>query len=185
MCAPLRAYADLADQSARGTWTDAGLRIASVWLILATCLTISSTGHLSAPAFVSVLAWWAIVPLFQLLTALAMVRGPGLSAIGRARGVDLFLVGHGPWSLWLIAFATWAAFIQKAGSWLLLVEFSVVVPAAWTTVIVFGYCCAVLRLDRRAASRRLLLYLGLTWGAILVFWGSAVQLWPRVLEWFA
>jgi hypothetical protein len=181
MRAPRRGYASLSVSGGTRTWLGACVRPVVAWAVLGASLTIMGTGHISGGSFLPTLAWWVWLPIGQVLIALTVIRGAAARAIGMARALDLFFMGHAPWSLWLLATAAWTAFTSPTRSLILPVPLLGIVPLVWTQVILFAYCREILRLDARAARRRVLLHQGITWGLVVSTWGTAVQLWPRFL----
>jgi hypothetical protein len=55
-------------------------------------------------------------------------------------------------------------------------------PMALTPRMIAAYFRQVLGFDRRRAAARMVAHQLVTWAAFGVFWGWAVQLWPRVLQ---
>jgi hypothetical protein len=183
MRGPRRGYARLSTPADEVTWARALVRPLIVWVVLAVSLTIAGTGHISTRSLAPMLLWWAIVPVAQLGIAFAVVRGPAVRSIGLARALDLFFMSHAPWSLWLLLVAAWAAFVDDVGRPVLPLAIVAVVPLAWTWLMTGAFFLEVLRLDLAAARRRVVAHQALTWGLLLSVWGTAVQVWPRMLGW--
>jgi len=138
-------------------------RPATMAVIIGGTITLTTTGALTPGLFLGSVLCWTVVPLAQLLVAAALV-----ALAGQARGVpftaaiDLFFVGHGPWSLWLLALGAAAMANLPIGLYGLpggtLVLATALVPIAWTAVILFAFCRTVLGARPWAAARWVLSY---------------------------
>jgi len=71
-------------------------------LILSTSISLLTSGHFSLHLAGSTAIYWAFVPLVQMAGLVAVWR-----VWPEARLVDRYFTGHGPWLLWLIAFAAY------------------------------------------------------------------------------
>ena len=180
MAAPARAYAEAVRCPASGRWLPVR-RPALVALVLGAGSAFSSTGHLTLGLLLSGFACWSFVPLLQMATAAAIMRSPSSSTLSAARRLDLWFMGHAPWSLWIFG-ATLAMGI--APGWLR-VEWPIiaaaVVPMVWTTIIAAAFCRVVLGDSRNAAIARTALHQAVTWTIALLYVGWAVALWPRIV----
>ena len=180
MLSPTRAYAAYAPAHTRtGLWI-AIRRPLFVALLLGVTIAMSATHTVAAPVVVSVSICWTVAVLVQLITALIVVGSSSRRAMPLSRALDLFFLGHAPWSLWLLVvggMATWTPDLVNT----LTVVLTMLVPAALTTRIVAAFSAVVLGTSRRAAVTRAALHHTITWIAILVLFAAAVALWPRVL----
>ena len=105
---PGRAFADLSRvPPSHRSWLH-WRRPLIVALTLSTSISLLTSGHFSLHLVGSAAIYWAFVPLVQIA---------GLVAVWRAwpepRVVDRYFTGHGPWLLWMIAFA---AYNSSAGA---------------------------------------------------------------------
>src|SRR5262245_10706842 len=100
MARPARTYAAALTAPAPAVW-GALRRPALVALVLGTATAVSSTGHLTIGLLVSGFVCWSFVPLLQIATAAAIMRSPASRSIPLAQRLDLWFVGHAPWSLWI------------------------------------------------------------------------------------
>ena len=180
MLSPTRAYAAYAPAHTRsGLWI-ALRRPLFVALLLGVTIAMSATHTVAAPVVVSVTICWSVAVLIQLVTGLIVVGPSSRRAVPLSRAVDLFFLGHAPWSLWLLVvagMATWTPDLVNT----LTVVLTMLVPAALTTRIVAAFSEVVLGTSRRAAVARASLHHTVTWIAIIVLFAAAVALWPRVL----
>ena len=137
-------------------------------LLVGACAAFSATGRITATQLLTLSITWSFLPILHVLIA-RMVMGKQLA---------LFLTGHAPWSLWLIAAASMTGSFGFAAYWWMLLL--AVVPGVLTLRIVFAYCVEVLGLDGRAAIRRTLVHQAITWLIALIYLERAVSLIPRI-----
>ncbi len=183
MIAPGHAYAALARVPGRATWLTALRRPALVAVTVGVCTAMAATGRVTPALVLSTTVCWSFVVLLQAAIALALVAAPARRTVGVARAIDLFFAGHAPWSLWLLAAAAWAP--SPVGRPLMPLLAAAVVPLVLTPRIVMAFFREVLEMDPREAAARTAAHQAATWLAFLILYGTAVQLLPRVLEWFA
>ena len=94
---------------------------------------------------------------------------------------DLYFAGHAPWSLWILAAAAWSPSpLGRPLTPLLLVA---VVPLFLTVRITNAFFREVLEMDPRHAVIRTAVQQAITWGSVLILFGTAVALLPRIIEW--
>lgn len=193
---PSRAYAEYVRDATPGAslWT-AARRPLFVALIQGMAISMAATHTVAAPVLASVTMCWATAVILQFVAALILIRtgpafarGPGAggyaSHVTTARAIDLFFLGHAPWSLWLIVSA---GTITLASSLPVLRWVSIagmIVSAAVTPRIVAAFDEAVLGSSRPKAIRRAALHQGFTWTALFVYIAAGVQLWPRMVGLF-
>jgi len=128
----------------------------------------SATGRITLSLAASLAVTWMFVPILHVLIARALMR----------RHVGLFLIGHAPWSLWIIAAAAMTGSFGYAAYWWMLLL--AVVPIVLTLRIVYGFSVEVLRLAPRAALGRTLLHQAATWLVAAIYLDRAVGLMPRI-----
>lgn len=152
-----------------------------VALIQGVAISMVATHSVAAPLVVSVAASWAILVAAQVAGALLLIRSAAAPRVGASGALDLFFLGHAPWSLWLLV----SAGVMTVAStltilrWLAIV--SMIVPAALTSRIVAAFDEAVLGSSRRSAVRRTMLHQGLMWAALVLYIAASIQLWPRAI----
>jgi hypothetical protein len=179
MAAPREAYAEALRQPAGGSWL-AVRRPAVVALVVGTGSAFSATGHVTIGLLVSGFVCWSFVPLLQMATAGAIMRSSRSRVLPFGRRIDLWFMGHMPWSLWILA-ATLAMGTAPKGwrvEWPIIV--SALIPIAWTSVIAASFCRVVLGDTSRVARARTALHQAVTWTIALIYIGYAVALWPRI-----
>ena len=173
MLAPGAGYRRLAEAAG-----DAGVRVLlrrplRVALLIGAAISLTTTGSLTARLWPSASLCWSLVPAVQLAAGTALIAWGRRRPVALSSAVDLLFVGHGPWSLWLLAVGAIATAQLPVGSvswpslWPLLA--SAVVPLVWTVAIVFGFCRGVLGLDRWPAVAGTLLYELAIWGVAVAY----------------
>jgi glucose dehydrogenase len=127
---------------------------------------------------------WSFAIAAQVVAAIALVASSPRRRVGAVRAFDLLWAASGPWTLWLAGFTWWIAGSSPRDVELHRALPTVVMPAAWTTCLVFAYCREVLSHSTRAAVVRTSLHQAAMWavGASYFFW--AVQGWPRLIGLF-
>jgi hypothetical protein len=183
MFAPRDTYASLARLPRRVTLLTAVRRPLLVAMVLGTVAAISATGHVTPRLLLSTTLCWCFVIALQAAIALVLIAGPAHRTVGLARAIDLFFAGHAPWSLWMLGVAAWAPW--SFGHTLMPVGVAALVPIALTLRIVSAFFREVLEMDPREAVARTVAQQAMTWGLFLLLAGTAVQLIPRILTWFA
>lgn len=181
MRAPRRAYSSLAAERQTVSVVDASYRPLIVGVTIGTAASISSTSHVSIGLVASVTACWAFLVAIQVIAALIAIPQASRRAIGAARAIDLLFSGHGPWSVWLLVCAAWAAVMPVFGRDTRWVFASMSVPLIWNAVIVFAFFRHALRLPHAAAMRRTIAHQAMTVGSGLAIFGAAVAIWPRIV----
>jgi hypothetical protein len=180
---PRGTYASLAREGRRASLLTAVRRPLLVAAVLGASIAIGATGHVTPGLLLSTTLCWSFVVVVQAVIALALIAGPARRTVGVARAVDLFFAGHAPWSLWLLAAAAWAP--SPVGRPLTPVLVAAIVPLVLTPRIVSAFFREVLELDPRHAAARTAAHQVMTWGTFAVLAGTAVQIVPRLLAWFA
>jgi hypothetical protein len=156
-----------------------------VCLVLGVSVALGATGRVSSGLVLSAAAVWSFVPAVQLAAFAVTTRLFTGRAPAGARSVDLFFMGHLPWSLWLIALSSAAAltFPNGVAGWpralVMAATISIVVPVAATARIVRAYFGEITGLPPRRARAATALYEGLVWGFAIAFASWAVQAGPR------
>jgi hypothetical protein len=177
MLAPRRTYARLAPISPSYIL----YYVLFVAVLIASAASVSATGRVTFSLLVSLSVSWMFVPVLHVLIAAALVASANGSRVGRARAVALLLMGHAPWSLWLLlagAMTGTRGYGLYQPSLLL-----AIVPLALTFRLVHAFCLEVLRTSPRGAVVRTLAHQGMTWLVAAIYLDRAVGLWPRIQGW--
>lgn len=177
MVDPSSAYDALAVQPPEaGAWT-AVRRPLLVALVVGAATALAATGRLTAGLALSGAVCWSFVPAVQMGIAASVLRSPR-TRLRAAQRLDLWFMGHAPWSLWMLGAAAFIAWFGGAG---LPMIGSAIVPIVWTAWIARAFCLRILQDTPRQARRRLVLQQALTWMVVLAYVALAAQLWPRLL----
>lgn len=185
MVAPLRTYRRLLETPPLVGWRAVCNRPATVALMIAACVTLSNAGQLLPTLWFGSALTWAWVPALQIAIAvplilLARLVRPG-PAVPLSSAIDLFFVGHAPWSLWLLGVGLLLAAGLPNGVFAGLgnVLLSGLLPIAWTCIISFAFWRTVAALPLVLALLWTLLYQGIIWAIAYLCVGAAThRLWP-------
>jgi len=158
-------------------------RPALVALVLGTSEAIAATRHVTPGLLLSTTLCWAFVVLLQIAIALSLMAGASRRTVGLPRAIDLFFASHVPWSLWILAAAAWAP--SAVGRPFTPLLIAAAVPAVLTPRMIAAFFREVLEMDPREARARTAVHQALTWGLLVLLFGTAVALVPRIYEWFA
>ncbi|HEX9366395.1 MAG TPA: hypothetical protein VF921_07200 [Vicinamibacterales bacterium] len=183
MISPGETYASLARMPGRSTPLAALRRPLVVALVLGVTAAIGATRHLTPALLLSTTVCWSFVLVVQVAIALILIAGPARRTVGLARALDLYFAGHAPWSLWMLAAAAWAP--SPLGRPFTPLLIAAAVPIVLTPRILSAFFREVLEMDPRRAAARTAAQQVMTWVTFVLLFGTAVQLVPRVLEWFA
>lgn len=128
----------------------------------------------------------SIVVLAQIGALAVICRRARMLSISRA--INLFFMGYGPWTLWILCFsAVWAfgsplAAFSLAGSRTILQTVSLV--ALWSAYIDYCFVRCVLQRNPMDAARDLLLQRAISWSLAMVIFGGG-PLWSEHMKMFA
>lgn len=142
-------------------------------LLIAACGAFSATGRITLSQLASLSIIWMFVPLLHVLIARA-VMGPQ---------AGLFLMGHAPWSIWLILAALMTGSFGYAAYWWMLL--AAALPVMLTFRIAHAFCIEVLGTARRGATVRALVHQAVTWLVAAIYLDRAVSLVPRIQGWLS
>ena len=175
---PREAYARL-DGSARYI----PFYILFVAMLIAACASVSATGRVTPWLLASLSVSWLFVPLLHVLLAVALVLSAPGRRVSGIRAASLVLMGHAPWSLWLLAAALMTAF----GGYALYHEalLLALLPMALTARLLHAFSLEVLGSTPRGALARVLAHQAATWGVAALYLDRAVGLLPRLQGLFA
>jgi hypothetical protein len=175
MVAPAATYRRLLAGPLRSGWRAILYRPAVFALVIGAFVTLTNSGQLYPSLLLGAAVGWAWVPLLQLLVATPLI------AIGRRRpmplstALDLFFLGHAPWSLWLlVAGACLMRDLPEALATLRLgpLLLSALLPIAWTNLLIWAFARNVLGLPAWLAALGTLAYQALIWGAAYLYVGA-------------
>jgi hypothetical protein len=188
---PRETYAEaLHAPGAESVWA-AARRPCLVAVIQGVAISMAATESVALPVVASVTAYWAPAVLVQVVAALVLIQsGPAIARSGEtspvrrlpvAGALDLFFLGHAPWSLWLLLSAGVMVFAPSVSMLRWIVMVGMIVPAAATARIVAAFSQVVLGYTRRESVRRTILHQALTLGLLVVYIATSTQLWTRAM----
>lgn len=174
MFRPAEAFQHIVRDEGGGRWA-ALRRPLSLVLLLAAFGSLATSGRLSLRLLAGGAECAAFLPLLM-IASLALIRR---RTIPFARAIDLFFMGHGPWSLWIVALTAVWAFVPaiKAYQWL---EYrwawylAAAVAFVWSCYIDFWFLRCVFRKTTSQAVRDLMVQRSIAWVvALAVFLGGS------------
>jgi hypothetical protein len=177
---PLSAYRELIATPVRGTWRRALERPALIAVIIGTAVTMSSARRASLGLVLMGIVCWSFVVIVQWLI--------GLAVIGRARGrpmsvprcLELLFLGHLPWTLWALVMVGLFTFTPLPIGQMAQI-LSLVIPGAWTTLIVWAFCRTALGCTPARARALTVAHQAMTWTAFFTYVFLVSGIWARFL----
>ena len=157
--APSRAYASMVEAAPRVSRVQMLRRPALVLLVIAITVSIAATGRVTVSSIATAMLAWSFVVGIQLVAGLAIIATASARRVDLPTALDLLFAGHLPWSIWLLLVAV-AAIVEVPRS---MMAASVVVPIAWTMVILNAFCGWVLASSRRDAQIRIAAHQAFIW----------------------
>lgn len=179
MLHPAAAYRRLAQDYPAVHPAAALRRPALAALVAGTAVGIAATGRATAPLVLSAVLCWGFAVAWQVIAAAVALRSRH-AVLTFGQRLDLFFAGQAPWSLWLLTASAWSR-VFPGFTDLYAVLCTVAVPAAWTSVVVYGFCTGALGLPRPRALRLTIVHQALIWGFAFVCVTWAVALGARLL----
>jgi hypothetical protein len=185
MLRPVTAYARLAQEPGPTTLAMLG-RPAFLALLIGSCVALSASSRFTLRLLVSTTVLWSFAPLLQLLAAVVVIRLLGDKRVSLPAGLDLYFLGIGPWSLWLLAVAGLYSFFpaERTITWGSDLGISVVttgaIPLAWSALVTYGFLRGALGLDLPRALLGFALHGMLVWGPVVAWFLFTGHLLPRL-----
>ena len=178
--APREAYGELMREPAAGSWRRALERPALLAVIVGTAVTLLSADRVPIGLVAMGILTWSFVPMLQLLVG-AIVSGiaPARS-ISMARSIELLFMAHLPWSLWVLVITGVPAFTSVPLPQTVQV-LSLLIPGAWTSLIVLAFCRAVLGCTTRGARWLTTVHQSMTWTLFFGYVFLVSGVWARTL----
>lgn len=152
-------------------------------VLIGAAASVAATGRITAGLLASLALSWIFVPVLHVVIAAGLVASSAGARGRRTRAVALLLMGHAPWSLWMLCAAAMVAAggygLYHAALWLALA------PIALTVRTLHAFCLEVLGTSRRGALLRTLAHQAVTWLFAAVYLDRAVSLVPRIQGWLS
>jgi hypothetical protein len=186
MFRPARVFRELAERPARPSawWRKPAFLLGA----LAFGFSVTATGRFTVRLVADGIVSFAFLPALG-IGGLVVVAGRRPDARSFGDTIDLFFTGYGPWLVWLMVFATVNAIVpaRELGHWIVALELSALVPAAWAAVVDFHFFRKVLRRTRTGAIGATVLHRLIGWIGLVVYFdgrGAWSEIAPRLAAWF-
>jgi hypothetical protein len=180
MLAPAATFRAVLADPVRVGWLGVLKRPALFALIVGTVTAVCSTGRVTLGLVLSGTICWSFVSAVQMAVA-CVVIATSRHRTDVPRSLDLFFIGQGPWSVWLLAVAAWTALTPPTQPIQQAILISAAIPLAWTVVIINAFFRIVLQHSRDEAIARTCWHQGLIWLVVGAYVMVANQLWPRLV----
>jgi hypothetical protein len=163
-------------------------RLSFFLLVLGCTVSLLASGRLSLRLILDGVLSFAFLPATTVAGLAVVYYGHRDRALPFYRALDLFLAGLIPWFLWLLVLGTVCSFVppRHLEPWFSPIEFSLLVPVVWSTVLDFHFFREAMGRSARAAIGDLLSYRLVAWGgATAYFFGIAIwyEIVPIVFGW--
>jgi hypothetical protein len=178
--APARTYARLRSAPASPVWRGLARRLVLIALVIGTSVTLAATASAGIALVAQATLWWSVAPLLQLLLATAVVLSAHDRPIPWARGVELMLAAHVPWSLWLLAMVPLVAAGLRGRVFLITMGLSLAGVVVWRAVLLYHFCRIALGRSRAGAIVRTLLHQATVIALLLMYAAWAIALPARL-----
>jgi hypothetical protein len=171
---PAAAYAHLAAAPVNGGRWQALRRPMLVAVVFGCAISLMTSGRLTLRLAGPATIYWSFVPLLEVASLAAVSRN-----LISPRVIDLFFMGHAPWSLWLVGFAAIWALVPPIRVFAWMADKSIwygsaIAVMAWSGYIDFWFYRRVLKRPPARALRDLLLQRLIAWPlALFCFLASA------------
>jgi hypothetical protein len=150
-------------------------RPALMALVLGGFVTLGNAGQLLPTLLIGSVASWSWVPALQMSIATGLILLVRRRTVRLTSALDLFFLGHAPWSLFLLVLTgVMMAQLPDGGGMynprlLILVA---LVPIGWTCLLIFAFCRTVLALTPGLALLWMVLYQAAIWGVAYLYLGA-------------
>jgi hypothetical protein len=180
MRSPARAYEALTASSPEPQLLSTIGRPIVAAMVIGAAMTVSASDSLDG-AFPRATIAWSFAVVLQAVAGLVLIASAPEPRVSRGRALDLLFAANGPWMLWLAGFTLWTELTPVFGRPVHTALWSLLVPGAWTALLMYRYCRSVLGVTGAGARRRTILHQSATWLLFAAYFFWAVQGWPRVI----
>jgi hypothetical protein len=148
------------------------VRPALVLLVIAVGLPTAAVHQVTLRLVLTTAIAWSVVVVIQAAIGAAVIAWPSRRRIGFVHALDLWFVGHLPYSVLILALPFVTAVPLATPHELM--GAAAVVPVVWTAIIVSAFCREVLGLTPTAARWRASAHLALVLivGGALIVWAA-------------
>lgn len=146
-------------------------------LVLGTAAAVLGTGRVTIPLVASTTLIWIWIPVVQLLTGLLLVRGARLPP---SEALTRYFETGRYWSGWLLLFTVVLLLAPRPFAIIDWALATALIPAVLTTRALTRTVREVCGVSERSARRRALVHQAITHTILVLYFGWAVALWPRL-----
>jgi hypothetical protein len=179
--APAATYQTLVDEQTTGPWWMALARAAFYLLLFGALVAITATGHITLGLMFHITLSWNVLIAWQALAGAVIVLPAMDRRVSLSRAFELLFLAYVPWALYGLAMTALAVLAEPDLS-ALVVAVTAVVPIAWTSVLVAGFCRTVLGKTAAGARRLTLVHQLVIWGGTFGYVWFAVGGWTPILQ---
>ena len=179
--APAATYQTLVDEQATGTWWMVLARAAFYLLLFGSLVAITATRHITLGLTFHITVSWSFLIAWQALVGAVIILPAPNRRVSLSRAFELLFLAYVPWSLYALTMTALAVLVDP-NMQILIVALTGVVPLAWTSVVVAGFCRTVLGKTAAGARRLTLVHQFVIWGGTLVYVWFAVGGWTPILQ---
>jgi hypothetical protein len=155
-------------------------RPAVTLLVIGVAVPIMAVQRVTIGLFVNAVLFWSFVVAIQFAVGVALIASAPARQTPDGQALDLWFSAHLPYSLWLLLAAAW--FASVPGTDLEMLVFSAILPAAWTAVLVSGFCRVVLNASAAGARWRAAAHQVVTWSIGLSYVAWSAGGWFQVIR---
>jgi len=177
---PVATYRALIDERSTSSWWMVAVHPAFFALLFGALVSITATGHITIALLFHISLSWSFLVVWQAIAAAVIILPATARGVSRARAFELLFLAHVPWSLSLLAMATIIPVAPIVP--IPIVVLALMVPIAWTAVIISAFCQTILGATRRVARQLTLVHQLVIWGATLFYLWFAVGGWVPILQ---
>ena len=156
-------------------------RAALSMLVFSAAVVMTATGHVTLPLLFHVSLSWTFLVAWQALAGAAIVLPARSRRVGLARAFELLFLAHAPWSLFILVMTALEVVVEFHPP-SLVGALTGVLPIAWTSFLVAGFCRVVLGTTSAEARRLTFVHQAVIWGGAAAFVWFAVGGWTPILQ---
>lgn len=158
--APERIYRELLTRDMRVTHWQILARPTTVLFVIAVAIPMMALHRVTLRLVATTAILWSVAVAIEFLAAWCVIRSADSRQVHTAQAIDLWFVGHLPYTVWLLMLPIITSLTSASAPALEVVGFTSVVPIAWTTFIVAAFCRTVLGTTPAAARWRAGIHVG-------------------------
>jgi hypothetical protein len=180
---PRGTFQAMAASSELGAWTLVRRPLLFLFA-MGMLLSLASSTRVSVRVVVDGMVSFAFVPVIEAV-ALGLVYLRTDRRMPFSRAVDLFLVSHSPWLLWILVFCLWQAAMPTTVMPVttgLIITASLIVPAAWAAYLDLQFFRIVMMRGAGSAGIDVITTRVIGWLGILGYF-LGIAAWAQIVAW--